>query len=41
MNGWFRQQLVLYEILAEPAEVCDWYSPIGEQGYTDFPPHSD
>ena len=27
--------------LAEPAEVSDWYSPIGEQGYTDFPPHSD
>ena len=27
-NGW---------PLAEPAEMSDWYSPIGEKGYTDFP----
>ena len=27
-NGW---------PLAEPANVSDWYSPIGEKGYTDFP----
>ena len=27
-NGW---------PLAEPAEVSDWYSPIGAKGYTDFP----
>ena len=30
-NGW---------PLAEPAEMSDWYSPIGERGYTDFPTHS-
>ena len=23
--------------LAEPAEMSDWYSPVGEKGYTDFP----
>lgn len=26
--------------LAEPAELTDWYSPTGEQGYTDFPAYS-
>lgn len=26
--------------LAQPAEMSDWYSPIGARGYTDFPVHS-
>lgn len=26
--------------LAEAAEVSDWYSPIGEKGYTDFPAYA-
>lgn len=26
--------------LAQPAEMSDWYSPIGSRGYTDFPVHS-
>ncbi len=26
--------------LAEPAEMSDWYSPLGEKGYTDFPTYS-
>lgn len=30
-NGW---------PLAEPAPMSDWYSPTGEQGYTDFPAYS-
>ncbi len=30
-NGW---------PLAEPAEMSDWYSPIGEKGYTDFPTYA-
>lgn len=30
-NGW---------PLAETAEMSDWYSPIGEKGYTDFPAYS-
>ena len=30
-NGW---------PLAEPAEMSDWYSPIGGKGYTDFPTYS-
>ena len=27
-NGW---------PLAEPAEMSDWYMPVGPKGYTDFP----
>ena len=30
-NGW---------PLAEPADMSVWYSPSGEQGYTDFPAHA-
>ena len=30
-NGW---------PLADPAETSDWYSPIGEKGYTDFPTYA-
>ncbi|TVP99920.1 MAG: hypothetical protein EA381_08535 [Planctomycetaceae bacterium] len=30
-NGW---------PLAPDAEISDWYSPVGEQGYTDFPVHA-
>lgn len=30
-NGW---------PLAEPADMSDWYSPIGEKGYTDFPTYA-
>ena len=26
--------------LADDAEITDWYSPTGQQGYTDFPPYS-
>lgn len=27
--------------LAEPAEMSDWYSPIADRGYTDFPAYSE
>ena len=30
-NGW---------TLAEPADLSDWYLPIGEKGYTDFPTYA-
>ena len=26
--------------LAEPADMANWYSPTGAQGYTDFPAHA-